>query len=293
MRIHLLAGLTTMLFILLPFHAMAQESDKTAITNTNEPAQSENIAKATQAAKTVPTIQPQRPYIVKYVTKRNNVPLKIETKQCASLNAPVDYQIDMDADGKYEYTHVTGDFEFVIAEAGHHKIAFSGEIPCLHIRDIEVVDVDKAKKNPRAKPPAVAIGYLKSVEQWGDISWLSMSNMFAFNRHLTDFPAKEAPDLTKTISMKEMFHVAVRFNQPIDHWNVSNVKDMSDMFLQAESFNQPLNSWNVSNVTDMSSMFVYADKFNKPLTNWDVTGKHFCAGPAMNKANYPKGFTKF
>ena len=49
MRIHLLDGLTTMLFILLPFHAMAQESDKTAITNTNEPAQSEIIIQATQS----------------------------------------------------------------------------------------------------------------------------------------------------------------------------------------------------------------------------------------------------
>ena len=49
MHTQLFAGLTTMLFILLPFHAMAQESDKTALTNTNKPAQSEIIAQATQS----------------------------------------------------------------------------------------------------------------------------------------------------------------------------------------------------------------------------------------------------
>jgi len=52
-----------------------------------------------------------------------------------------------------------------------------------------------------------------------------------------------------------MFARASSFNQPLDSWNVNNVKDMSYMFNGAPSFNQPLDSWNVSNVTDMSSMF--------------------------------------
>ena len=54
-------------------------------------------------------------------------------------------------------------------------------------------------------------------------------------------------------------------NQPLNNWNVSNVKDMRDMFWGATSFNQPLNKWNVSNVTDMSFMFGLCDSFNQPL----------------------------
>ena len=42
------------------------------------------------------------------------------------------------------------------------------------------------------------------------------------------------------------------------------------MFDGAESFNQPLNNWNVSNVRYMNFMFRGARSFNQPLNNWDV-----------------------
>ena len=37
------------------------------------------------------------------------------------------------------------------------------------------------------------------------------------------------------------------FNQPLNKWNVSNVRNMGFMFNEARSFNQPLNKWDVSN----------------------------------------------
>ena len=43
------------------------------------------------------------------------------------------------------------------------------------------------------------------------------------------------------------------------------------MFLNATSFNQPLNSWNVSNVRNMHQMFAGASSFNQPLNNWNVS----------------------
>ena len=55
--------------------------------------------------------------------------------------------------------------------------------------------------------------------------------------------------------MSWMFAKTYNFNQPLDNWNVSNVKDMSWMFYRAYSFNQPLNNWDVSNVKDMQYMF--------------------------------------
>ena len=48
---------------------------------------------------------------------------------------------------------------------------------------------------------------------------------------------------------------ASSFNQPLNNWNVSKVREMNCMFWNAESFNQPLNKWNVSNVTNMDAMF--------------------------------------
>ena len=64
-------------------------------------------------------------------------------------------------------------------------------------------------------------------------------------------------------NMENMFELegAVSFNQPLNKWNVSNVRDMYRMFAGARSFNQPLNKWNVSKVIDMYSMFEGARSF--------------------------------
>jgi surface protein len=62
----------------------------------------------------------------------------------------------------------------------------------------------------------------------------------------------------------------VDFNQPLDKWDVRNVKNMSGMFKHCSRFNQNLNSWKVDNVTDMSSMFEGCEEFNKPLDKWNV-----------------------
>ena len=46
--------------------------------------------------------------------------------------------------------------------------------------------------------------------------------------------------------MRMMFGGATSFNQPLNNWNVSKVREMNCMFWNAESFNQPLDKWNVS-----------------------------------------------
>ena len=67
------------------------------------------------------------------------------------------------------------------------------------------------------------------------------------------------------IDPRSMFGGATSFNQPLNNWNVSKVREMNCMFWNAESFNQPLDKWNVSNVTDMYGMFKEATSFNQPL----------------------------
>jgi lipoprotein len=42
------------------------------------------------------------------------------------------------------------------------------------------------------------------------------------------------------------------FNQPLNNWNVSNVKYMDSIFSFAYEFNQDINNWNVSNVENMA-----------------------------------------
>jgi len=43
-----------------------------------------------------------------------------------------------------------------------------------------------------------------------------------------------------------MFENADSFNQTLENWNVSRVKDMSDMFSGAFFFNKPFAKWNIS-----------------------------------------------
>ena len=80
-------------------------------------------------------------------------------------------------------------------------------------------------------------------------------------------------DVSNVTNMENMFELegAVSFNQPLNKWNVSNVKIMYRMFAGARSFNQPLNKWNVSKVRDMDAMFNGARSFNQPLNNWNVS----------------------
>jgi hypothetical protein len=66
-----------------------------------------------------------------------------------------------------------------------------------------------------------------------------------------------------------MLRNAHSFDQPLEQWDVSNVKDMSFMFHKAYTFNQPHNSWDVSRVNDMTDMFSHMS-FNQDISNWLV-----------------------
>ena len=54
------------------------------------------------------------------------------------------------------------------------------------------------------------------------------------------------------------------------------------MFMNATSFDQPLNAWNVSNVKLFYSMFEGATAFNKPLNAWDISAANAAAGTGTN-----------
>ena len=100
-----------------------------------------------------------------------------------------------------------------------------------------------------------------------------MSSMFAdnqvFNQPIGHW------DVSNVISMTLMFHNTI-FNQPIGNWDVSNVLEMREMFLNTISFNQPIGDWDVGKVTDMSKMFrggnpTRLNSFNQDISSWDVS----------------------
>ena len=111
---------------------------------------------------------------------------------------------------------------------------------------------------------------IRTVKQWGDIQWASMSRAFSGCSHL-DITAQDAPDLQNVTNMSGMFNGATNFNGDIGGWDVSNVTDMVAMFSGATNFNGDIGGWNVSNVTNMVQMFLGATDFNGDIGNWDVS----------------------
>ena len=62
--------------------------------------------------------------------------------------------------------------------------------------------------------------------------------------------------------MEEMFYGTESFNQNLNRWNVSKVKNMARMFCEAKKFNQDVSMWKVQGVTDTVNMFL-----GSPLEN--------------------------
>merc|ERR1712021_174503 len=66
------------------------------------------------------------------------------------------------------------------------------------------------------------------------------------------------------------FKGAVKFNQPLNSWNVAKVTLMNGMFANAGLFSQEIGSWNTAEVINMNGMFDGAAKFKQNLNDWDV-----------------------
>jgi len=111
---------------------------------------------------------------------------------------------------------------------------------------------------------------LISIVQWGNQEWKSMNKAFLYCENLKSMDSK-APNLSQVTDTNSMFRNTYRFNQPVNHWNLSTVTDMGYMFnsdpykhsLYSQNyevpetygdFNQPLDEWNVSKVKNMEGM---------------------------------------
>ena len=135
-----------------------------------------------------------------------------------------------------------------------------------------------------------AIGTLSIRAAVSELVDFGTANITINSSHLTKVPATLPPTIssielmadnlndpsivnwkiedTQITSMRSMFKGCASFNQPIGHWNVSNVTDMTALFAGCSSFNQPLNDWDVSKVVLFENMFDTATVFDQPLDKW-------------------------
>ena len=111
---------------------------------------------------------------------------------------------------------------------------------------------------------------LASIDQWGDIEWISMQDAFRGASNM-EYHTTDAPDLSRVTSMHNMFRDASSFNGNLSDWNVSTVTNMDGTFRGASDFNGDVSSWDTSGVTDMRKMFQAASSFNGNLSDWNVS----------------------
>ena len=175
--------------------------------------------------------------------------------------ASADEEIRIPGTGTYDV--VWGDGEFSDDVSGHALHAY--DTPGNHTISI-TGDLERFRLNGNsANAPK-----LQSIEQWGDMEWITMKQAFWGASNMV-YNADDAPDLSEVTDMSDMFTDATAFNGDLSDWDVSKVTGMTSMFDGATSFNQPLNDWDVSQVIGMNGMFSDATSFNQPLSSWDVS----------------------
>ena len=161
----------------------------------------------------------------------------------------IDYDIDW-GDGTIE-TDLDGDASHTYSSAGVYTVAISGALP--HFSTGRAGD-DR----------------LYAVENWGDIEWEDMSNVFRNCASLV-IKADDTPDLSNVTDVSSMFSGIDSIESVINNWDVSNIEIMSQMFSDTASFNKDISAWDVSNVTDMGYMFQGASSFNQDISGWNVS----------------------
>ncbi|MEP2024663.1 BspA family leucine-rich repeat surface protein [Reichenbachiella sp.] len=144
----------------------------------------------------------------------------------------------------------TGNYTITGLTAGHiYQIEISGLFPWF------IADLTGAEN-------------MLTVEQWGNIAWADMTNMFAQATYL-DVNAIDAPDLSNVISMDHMFWNCTNLSGNFNHWNVSSITNMQGLFRQATNFDENLSNWEVDNVQNMGNMFSQT-KFDQDISSWEV-----------------------
>lgn len=178
-------------------------------------------------------------------------------------NSTYNYDVDWNNDGVFDTLGVKDTISHQYNSSGTYTIRIKGIFPKIRFGggDYQVRGVPDDDR-----------GKLISIDQWGTNQWASDAFVKAFqNCSNATLKATDAPDLSLVNSFNSSFSGASSFNGAIDHWDVSNIKNMFWMFGSAVKFNQDLNSWDVSKVTDMSEMFNSATAFNGNISNWDVS----------------------
>ena len=211
----------------------------------------------------------QTPFITRWKTDN---PGMSDDNQITILTSPFfsyNYRIEW-GDGSVN-ENVTGQIIHTYASPGEYTVSITGTFP-------------QSFFGSTSDPTQTDSQKLIAVEQWGNRTWLSMSQAFFNCRDLT-INDTNAPDLSQVVDMGSMFTNADNLSGNISNWDVSNVMFMSNMFSGADNFNLDISSWNVANVIQMTNMFTNT-KFNRDISSWNVSNVASMSGMFRGAAEF-------
>ena len=100
----------------------------------------------------------------------------------------------------------------------------------------------------------------------------SSSIALLYGHPMNTWCVSQITDFSDLFSIGRNSATAMRMNEPINGWDVSNASTMRLMFWGAEAFNQDLSSWDTSNVVNMAGVFRDAKAFNHDsVASWDTS----------------------
>ncbi|MBC6425983.1 MAG: BspA family leucine-rich repeat surface protein, partial [Ekhidna sp.] len=192
-----------------------------------------------------------KPFITTWETKTPN-----ETIIIPIAGGGYSYTVNWGEDEPADNNTYTGAASHDYADAGTHIVTISGTFPRIFFQGNRT-----------------SAGQIRSVQQWGDIAFISM--FYAFRRCSNLSIAEEAgvPNLSGVTDMFGMFQES-SFNGDLSKWDISKVTNMESMF-QSSDFNGDLSKWDISSVTNITNMFnnntsMSSENYDKLLIGWST-----------------------
>jgi surface protein len=226
----------------------------------------------------------ERPFITTW--KTDNLGFSLENQITIPTNPGEVYNYSIDWGDGTSDTGITSDITHTYLEPGIYQVSISGRFPSIYFNSGEDSH-QYPSKNADAKK-------ILSVDQWGTNRWVSLSFAFAGCSNL-DVKATDVPDLSKDIFLSSMFLDCPSLigNESIGLWDLSHITfSASGMFSGASQFNQPINQWDVSNIRYLDGMFKGASTFNQNLENWNIGKVENMDGifddSSLSSSNYDK-----
>jgi surface protein len=112
---------------------------------------------------------------------------------------------------------------------------------------------------------------LRSIEQWGDVTWATMNNSFRGTSGLV-INATDTPNLSNVTDMTNMFYQSTNLTGNFSGWDTSNITTMQNLFYQATNFDQDLSSRVVTKVANFTNTLYQTQlslfNYNALLDSW-------------------------